>query len=180
MNKYQYRCIKESLIRDKYLTNLLLEPIMGKTIDDIKFKFKDFEEVPMYHLTKGNHTYTLRSYGNSRITESLYVITHNDKIIYYKTSPIFVEASSAWHMITAVYHGYKAGMAKYEWQSVDDFDCYNISDWHTDIYNYPWFQHYLSDYQRQMYDKTKKLYIDKRLITKEQEQEILKELYQQV
>ena len=44
MNKYQYRCIKESLIRDKYLTNLLLEPIMGKTIDDIKFKFKDFEE----------------------------------------------------------------------------------------------------------------------------------------
>lgn len=181
MNKYQIRCIRAGFNCDKVYPNYIIkEPIMGKTLNDVIPLRLDKKPYIHYILTKGNHKYVLASFSNDKLASTLYVITHNDKIIYCHYSPIFAGSSSAWHIITQVYHGYNQEAGIWRWKSVEDFDCHYGSDWYIQSWYKPWFQQHLSDYRKEMYDKYKKNYIDKSTITVEEENELLNNLYYHV
>lgn len=80
-----------------------LEPIMGKVISDIKFKDKQ-KHPPRrseYITTKGKLFELWRIDGH--LSNTLYVITIDKKIVYYTFCSIFAPASSAFHTLTEVY-----------------------------------------------------------------------------
>lgn len=194
MNRHQIRAIRHGLERDKIFSvglgwnnDLIREPIMGKTIQDIKLckPVKDFLCDPQYILTKGTNTYKIYSLDYNHTSQTFYVITKNDKIIYWTTSSIYAPASSAFHILTEVYHGYREDHAVYKWKSTEDFDCIDV--FLTKVYNHKFNDHvksnfedmdYLhSDYQKKMWNETKQYYIDKIIVSKKELEGIADKLY---
>jgi len=183
MNKYQFRAIRNSYKRDyiflkgtEYNNNLIDKPIMGKRIQDIVIYGKKPRDIMCsYHLIKGDNVYEAYSIHYNHSSQTMYVITKNGKIIYWISSSIFAPASTAWAILTEVYHGYRDNASIYQWQSVEDFECFNR--FFNDILkpnDYKFFN--LSEYQEKKLKETGIYYIDKRIITKERANEILNKL----
>lgn len=177
MNKHQFRAIRNSLQRDEiylkgteYNNNLIDYPIMGKTINDIVIRGKKVSKSMLYiayTLIKGKNTYKSYSIDYSHSSQTMYVITLNDKIIYWTTSSIFAPANAAWHILTEVFHGYGTDVRNgcWTWKSHEDFDCIDHFWYRLDPeFNKNWYYH--TEYQKEMYKKTGKYYIDKEIVDK--------------
>ena len=81
-----------------------VESIMGKTLQDIKFT-DNHEVIPRrseYITTKGKLFELWRIDGDKANT--LYVITIDSKIVYYRFCSIFAPASGAFETLTEVYY----------------------------------------------------------------------------
>lgn len=188
MNKYQFRAIRNSKQRDNcdYYNEIFSCPLVNKKVNEIKCikNNKIFKEEPSYILTKGNNTYKLYWLDFNSSCETLYIITKNDIIIYWITNSIFAPASAAWEILTGTYHGYNDKTC-WRWKSVDDFDCidifltksYNEDEIQKKKYNFDYFRWYHVDEQIKRWNEEKKYYIDKEIITKEEEIEILSKEY---
>lgn len=132
MNKYQFRAIRNSMIRDKVFSvglgwenDLLLHPIMGKTIKDIKFcnPKRKFEAYLTYVLSKQYNVY--KFFVDHTNTHAIYVITKNDKIIYWTESSISLPAWDAWHILTNTHREYNDHMS-WRWFSDEDFEAEDV------------------------------------------------------
>jgi len=176
MNKYQFRAIRNSFQRDIMFVNdsgyggegIIDNPIMRKTINDVTIKGKRLTNKTLFHsytLWKGKNVYKEYTITTNR-SSNIYIITLNDKIIYWTPSPIYAPAFAAWHVLTEVYHGYRKNTGCQQWKSASDFDCINhFWDRHS---NWEEYDYYHTDYQRDMYKKHKHFYVDKCIITQEE------------
>lgn len=90
-------------VKREYSLCTFVEPIMGKTLQDIKFTDKHKPDIhrSQYITTKGKLFELWRIDGGNPNT--LYVITIDGKICYYTFCSIFAPASSAFHTLTEVY-----------------------------------------------------------------------------
>jgi hypothetical protein len=173
MNKHQFRAIRHSFERDKiylkggeYHNDLLDHPLMRTKVEDIVLNGKKVNKKDIrvqYELTKGKNVYKTYSFDYKHTSQYLYIITLNDRIIYWTTSSIFRPASDSFHILTEVYHYYFVPwQGSWQWASKDDFDCiehyWDNYDWKNDkIY----LRSHLSSYRLEMLEKTGKVYIDK-------------------
>lgn len=190
MNKHQIRAIRHSLERDKiycegtiYNNNLIKEPIMGKTLQEIKLckPVKNFLCDPQYILTKESNIYKIYALDYNHTSQIFYVITKNEKIIYWTTSSIYAPAIDSWSILTEVYHGYNEHMC-WRWKSVIDFDCIDIfltnaykgSEGNKQFHSVDYLH---TKEQIERWDKEHKYYIDKELITQTEADEICSKLY---
>lgn len=175
MNARQINILKECISRDnpncgyKDYFNL---PLLRKSINDIKSvnnkQLKSIDLNKQYTLTKGKNVYCLYA-EYTRNSQCLYIITLNDKVIYYVYSSIYAPAIDAWHELTEVAHGYDKSNNKrggcWTWTSKDDFDCIDhYWDNKQDTMKEQWFINLETEYQRMMREKTGKYYIDKLII----------------
>jgi hypothetical protein len=187
MNRHQFRTLRNAFYRDKnnsYYTGLkkLELPFLRRKITEIKIGGKkiNFEKDVcfLYRLTKSDNTYDFFSV-EFKGTETLYIITKNDLIIYWVTSSIFAPAIDAFHLLTEVYHGYRDKDAIYQWKSVEDFSCADMTmiEERRKNWNQPWYKNLHSEYQEEMFAKHKLYFIDKRFITQEQADELASKLY---
>ena len=186
MNRHQFRTLRNAISRDRN-SNYYTEfkkfelPFLRKKITEIKIGGKkiNFEKEVcfLYRLTKGKNTYDFFSVDIKSST--LYIITKNDLIIYWVESNIFAPASSAFHFLTEVYHGYRDNEPIYQWKSVEDFSCADMSmiEERRKNWNQPWYKNLHSEYQEEMFAKHKLYFIDKRFITQEQADELASKLY---
>lgn len=185
MNKYQIRAIRNSFYREKaYLHNgsFNIPQIMRKKITEItvrntKFDKSDLE--PQYILKKGRNVYKLYS-TQGQFSSNFYAITKNDFIIYFTFSPIYAPAHDAWQALTEVFLGYGKCIRSSSWtlRSVDDFDCVDNTYFNRDGgLNMDTCKNIHTKYQNKMYEKTKKYYLDKKIISKEEAEECYKRLY---
>ena len=94
---------------------------------------------------------------NNRVS-TVYVITLNERIIYWTSSSIYAPASAAFHALTEVYHGYRKeiGNNNWQWFSETDFECQDMF----------WLKH-----------DNKIKYIDKRIATHEECENARNKLY---
>lgn len=182
MNQYQFRAIRNSLERDViyckgavYNNNLIDFPIMGKQIKDVVILGKTIDKLyhfTTYKLTKGANVYIMHHINYKHISRTIAIITKNDKIIYWNNANIGNDYWPAWRHLTGVYHGYGEGdrSSCWTWISEDDFDCEDIGCFAKELAKnfklYP--DYYLhTEYQKEMFAKTGKYYIDKRIVSKE-------------
>lgn len=193
MNRHQIRTLRNAILRDRnsnYHTvfKKFELPFLRKKITEIKIGGKkinfDKDVCFLYRLTKGDNTYDLFSVefkgsGTLYSSETLYIITKNDLIIYWVTSSIFAPAIDAFHLLTEVYHGYRDKDAIYQWKSVEDFNCADMRmiEERRKNWNQPWYKNLLSEYQEKMFAKHKLYFIDKRFITQEEADELASKLY---
>lgn len=158
-------------------------PFLKKSISDIVINGKKLnlskDRPHEYTIWKCNNVYKLYSFMNNSHSETLYIITKNSKIIYWCTSNIFAPASSAWHILTEVYHGYGEDhrRSSWTWKSVDDFDCLNNFWLNIDNKFVKSIHYLLTDYQKEMYNKTGSYYIDKKLISPEEAERLANQCY---
>ncbi len=168
MNQIQFRAIRNSFQRDimyikgsGYGGDGIIEfPLMRKSInDDITFKGRKvkYNDISLgYTLTKDTNVYKIYFIGFDNKVSTLYIITLNDRIIYWTESSIYAPASDAFHALTEVYHGYESHTSNWQWFSEIDFQCQD----------HFWERH------------TKEVrYINKRIATKEECEEAKKKLY---
>lgn len=191
MNQHQIRAIKAAFQRDTIFSrkteclNYLDAPIMRKKLDDVILLGKPLKKHninPDYELKKGDNIYILYTINFGHTSQTMWIITKNNIIIYYCFSSIFAPASSAWHILTEVYHGYGTGMRSscWTWQSAIDFNCKYLgfsSDWRNKEANEKWYFNLQSDYQKKMFEKTGESYVDKRIISKEKAEELAAKEY---
>ena len=135
MNRYQIRVLRSTIKRERniyYQTYRAFQmPFLRKRLDEIliggkKINFSK-QVIHSYRLWKGKNVYDAYSVEYNHFSQTLFIITKNDIIIYWTSSSIYAPATAAWHILTEVYHGYRKDMAVYEWQSVDDFECAQMS-----------------------------------------------------
>lgn len=186
MNQHQFRALRNAILRDRnsgYYTEFkkFELPFLRKEITKINIRDKkiNFEKDVcfLYKLTKGKNTYDFFSV-EIKSSETLYIITKNDIIIYWVTSCIFAPASSAFHALTEVYHGYRDKEAIYQWKSVEDFNCADmlLPELNKKHWNEPWYKNLHSEYQEEMFAKHGLYFIDKRLVTQEEANELTNKL----
>lgn len=176
MNKHQIRCLRSAILNDrnKYYHDRFSLPFLRKSILEIEISNKKINVKKqvnhLYRLWKKENVYDLYSVEYNHTSQTLYLITKNDKIIYWKTSSIFAPASAAWHLLTEVYHGYRDTMAIYEWRSAVDFDCADmlLIELKRKHWNNPSMSSLHSEYQKEKFKETGLLFIDKRIITQKE------------
>lgn len=184
MNKHQFRAIRNSLKREQYdyYKEIYDLPFTRKKILDLRFNNKKpYYCAPIYMLTKSTNTYILYSISITKeSSKSLYIITRNDIIIYWNYSNIFAPAIAAWHLITEVYHGYKPHNSSYQWQSVDEFHCIDNFLSKDPSFIEKHCVKDMSEYQLDMFNKTKLFFIDRRFITQEKANKLAEKEYHHV
>lgn len=123
------RVIKAGFFNDRCYTkgdcvNYLKLPIMDKTVNDIKFTKRCNKQVLLSYeiITKGKN-FKLYSIDWGHTSQSLYVITADDKIIYYTFCSIFAPANSAWHTLTEVFFIGHNEDSNWMWGSLNDATC---------------------------------------------------------
>ena len=108
----QFRAIKRGFLNDQIFTRndcmgYLKSPIMGKPVNGIQYTTtKKANLLKSLELTTKNTAFKLYVIEFGHVSQGHFVITYNDKILYHCFSSIFAPASSAWHTLTEVYHGY--------------------------------------------------------------------------
>lgn len=184
MNQYQFRAIRNSFERDLiysvglgWQNDFLEYPVMGKTIHDIKLHKREIKiDNPMYILKKCDVTYKLYSLDYKHTSQFLYVITKDDIIIYWITSSIFAPASSSWHILTEVYHGYHDNIelgSIWQWKSLEPFECEDLFMTKALGQSTKGFSSYTID----NFKKNSKYLIASRICTQEEVDESLKKMY---
>jgi len=192
MNKYQFRAIRESFRRDViyskwtgYDNNLIDGPIMGKELKDVIILGKPISKHDCneaYRLTKGGNVYVMYHVDYKHTSSSITIITKNDKIIYWVTSNIGAPYWTAWRHLTSVYHGYGEGKfnSNWQWKSVEDFDCQDVSWSGKEIAKCftgaPYYFNH-TKYQIEMFEKTGGYFIDKIMISQKEINEIAAKEY---
>ena len=183
MNKYQFRAIKKSFLRERvpYYSEVLNLPIMRKKIEDVRVHGKPLAKFYFkldYRLTKSDNEYKYYyvDYGSS---DTLHIITMNSRIIYFNITSITAPALAAWHHLTEVYHGYGTGFrcGCWTWKSVDDFDCeMPDEEWQKKEF-YGLLNNLHTTYQIKMFEKTGGIYIDKKLVSQQEIDECARKEY---
>ena len=110
INQLQLKAIKRGFYNDSIYTDCnhsvccFVEPIMGKTIRDIKFTDNHKPDIrrSQYSQTKGKLFELWRIDGDR--TRTLYVITVDSKIYYYTFCSMFAPASAAFETLTEIYY----------------------------------------------------------------------------
>lgn len=175
MNQYQFKCIKATLEREKnsWYNEYFSLPLVRKEISDLIIrgrKISTRDVLHSYRLYRGNSIFDLYIV-DIKLSSDLYIITVNNKIIYWIKSSIFAPASNAWHILTRVYHGYREDAAIYQWKSIFDFECANMSmiELTRKLWNNPSMVYHHSEYQNKKFKETGLSFIDRKTITEEQE-----------
>ncbi len=126
----QIRVLRACIFNDwVFVTNntgYLSEPIAGKRIADVKFsKCKSPDISVSYKATTKGKCFILYNIHFGHTSQTMYVITMDDRIIYYTFSSTFASASSAWKTLTELYFfGYNKKMS-WVWCSLYPSECYN-------------------------------------------------------
>lgn len=110
MNATQFKTIRNSLSQ-KYFLHLESNPT-GKHIKDIEYNKRKYELHCTDVLTQNNNVYkfyNLPYKRDSLQTQSVYLITLNDRVIYAYECNIFAPASDAWHTLTNVQFSHYTG-----------------------------------------------------------------------
>ena len=116
----------------------LIAPIMGKSLEDIKFldKHKVDARRSQYVNVRGKLYDLYRIDGDK--TQTMYVILEDGIIVYYTFCSIFAPASAAFHVITGVmWYGHNDQMS-WVWCGLEEAECYNCgfaghSDWRIEF-----------------------------------------------
>ena len=143
MTENQFRAIRNSFQRDviycvgtEYRNDLLAAPIMRKTISEIRLHGKKIKSIyKSISVTKDNNEYILYCLDWGHTSRTLYVITLNGRIIYFRPDSILLSAIDAFHALTEVYHGYDSDSGNWKWRSVEPFIARNhySDETHMDI-----------------------------------------------
>lgn len=183
MNKYQIRAIRNSFNRDIIYTdprwnNLLFkEPIMRKRIEDIRFTRCEKPEIyHQYTLEKDKNVYKMYFISYNHTSQDVFVITLNDRIIYWISSIIYAPASAAWHILTEVYHGYNDHDATWRWRSVQQFTAIDetLTRWYKR--NTKWYVN-SSKERIESFNKHGRYIIDSKIISQNEADELASKEY---
>ena len=190
MNKYQFRAIRNSFIRDRIYSkskgtkcnNLIDEPIMGKSPEDVIIIGKPIKKY--YHtiqrrVNKGNNMYEMHHVDFKHISATINFITKNNKIIYWNRSIMGADYWAAWRHLTAVYHGYGTGIRNSccTLKSVDDFDCEDPNDYLIKEFNEDYMKKTHTEYQKKMFAKTGKYFTDKIIVSQKEIDDLAEKEY---
>jgi hypothetical protein len=183
MNKYQFRAIRNSFLRDRvpYYSKVLNLPIMGKKIEDVRVHGKPLTKFYFkleYRLTKSynEYKYYYVDYGS---INTLHIITMNSRIIYFNIVSFTAPAHAAWRHLTEVYQGYGTGFRGgcWTWKSVDDFDCeMPYAEWRKKEF-YKLLKDMHTPYQIKMFEETGGIYIDKKMASQQEIDECARKEY---
>jgi hypothetical protein len=173
MNSHQIRAIRKSFERDTiylkgtvYNNNLIDSPLMGRSIEDIVIignKPKKSDIRKQYTITKWGKVFVLYCIHYNHTSQEMYVITRDDRIIYWISSSIFAPASSAFAILTMVFHGYKEEISCWRWRSTEPFEAQS-HHWDSQRHTLPdWFNTkvYFSEYQLEKFNETGYHFIDR-------------------
>ena len=149
MNRHQFRTLRNAFYRDKN-----------------KSYYTDLKKFELPFLRR-------------KITE----IKIGGKKINYEKNVCFLyrltKGDYTYDFFSEVYHGYRDKDAIYQWKSVEDFSCADMSmiEERRKNWNQPWYKNLHSEYQEEMFAKHKLYFIDKRFITQEQADELASKLF---
>jgi len=142
ISQKQFRVLRKAIINEKIYTadnciGYLAAPILGKTIDSIKFKTLKINSVlqSLYAEIKES-VFEEFSIHTDHVSQTMYVITKDKKIIYYTFSSIYAPASNAWHTLTELFWGGHNKQMSWIWNTVHDFKkvkCFVWSDGGHDV-----------------------------------------------
>ena len=183
MNRHQIRAIRSSFARDMNYSDstwnyhILKEPIMRKRIEDIRFvKCKNPVIYHQYTIEKSNNVFKMYFVDYNHTYQDVYVITLNDRIIYWTVSSIYAPASAAWHVLTGVYHGYNDHEGTWRWRSIEPFIA--IDEFLTRSYKKDTRWHHYSSKERiESFNKHGKFIIDSKIISQDEASDLANKEY---
>ena len=131
MNENQIRTLRSAINRDVLCYMHEGKPFLKKNIKDVAKITKTKNYHILYQIKKCDNNYILYSVDFKHVSYILYVIILNEKVIYYKYSSIFAEASSAFQLLTETYLGYRENVdeAIYDYKTTVKIEAIHPISW---------------------------------------------------